>query len=268
MVASIFPELSRMSLDPALITLAHDMADAAGTVIRRYFRTPVGVDTKSDESPVTIADRETEAAMRALLAQRRPQDGILGEEHGRERLDAEYLWVIDPIDGTRAFITGMPLFGVLIGLMHRGKPVLGIIDQPILRERWLGVAGQPTTMNGKTIKTRPCPSLDKAFLYSTAPDMFKGADAVAYERVRSKVRQPRFGGDCYAYGLLTMGFADLVIEASLQPYDYCAVIPVVEGAGGVMSDWQGKALTIESDGRVVAAGDRAAHEAALKALAG
>lgn len=257
-----------MSLDPALIALANEMADAAGAVIRRYFRTPVGVDTKADDSPVTIADRETEAAMRALLARRRPGDGILGEEHGRERLDAEYLWVIDPIDGTKAFITGMPVFGTLIGLLHRGRAVLGVIDQPILGERWLGAAGVPTTMNGKAIRTRACPSLDKAFLYSTAPDMFKGADAVAYERVRGKVRQPRFGGDCYAYGLLTMGFADLVIEASLQPYDYCAVIPVVEGAGGVMTDWQGKALTIESDGRVVAAGDPAAHAQALAALAG
>ncbi|MGE0659494.1 MAG: histidinol-phosphatase [Reyranellaceae bacterium] len=257
-----------MSLDPALIALANEMADAAGAVIRRYFRTPVGVDVKADDSPVTIADRETEAAMRELLARKRPQDGILGEEHGRERLDAEYLWVIDPIDGTKAFITGMPVFGTLIGLLHRGRPVLGVIDQPILGERWLGAAGAPTTMNGKAIRTRACPSLDKAFLYSTAPDMFKGADAVAYERVRGKVRQPRFGGDCYAYGLLTMGFADLVIEASLQPYDYCAVIPVVEGAGGVMTDWQGKALTIESDGRVVAAGDPAAHAQALAALAG
>jgi inositol-phosphate phosphatase/L-galactose 1-phosphate phosphatase/histidinol-phosphatase len=257
-----------MSLDPALIALANDMADAAGSVIRRYFRTPVSVDTKADESPVTIADRETETAMRALIDKRRPQDGILGEEHGRQRLDAEYLWVIDPIDGTKAFITGMPVFGTLIGLLHRGKPVLGIIDQPILRERWLGIAGQATTMNAKPIATRPCPSLDKAFLYSTAPDMFKGDDAIAYERVKSKVRQPRFGGDCYAYGLLTMGFADLVIEASLQPYDYCAVIPVVEGAGGVITDWQGKTLTIDSDGRVVAAGDRAAHSAALQALAG
>ncbi len=257
-----------MSLDPALIALANEMAEAAGAVIRRYFRTPVGVDTKADDSPVTIADRETEAAMRELLARQRPQDGILGEEHGRERLDAEYLWVIDPIDGTKAFITGMPVFGTLIGLLHRGRPVLGVIDQPILGERWLGAAGAPTTMNGRPIRTRACPSLDKAFLYSTAPDMFKGADAVAYERVRAKVRQPRFGGDCYAYGLMTMGFADLVIEASLQPYDYCAVIPVVEGAGGIMTDWQGKALTIESDGRVVAAGDRAAHAAALAALAG
>lgn len=257
-----------MSLDPALIALANEMAQAAGSVIRRYFRTPVGVDTKADESPVTIADREAELAMRALLERQRPQDGVLGEEHGRERLEAEYVWVLDPIDGTKAFITGMPVFGTLIGLLHRGRPALGIIDQPISGERWLGLAGAVTTLNGQRLRTRPCPSLDKAFLYSTAPDMFKGDDAVAYERVRTRVRQPRFGGDCYAYGLVAMGFADLVIEASLQPYDYCAVIPVIEGAGGVMTDWQGKPLTIESDGRVVAAGDRAAHAAALQALAG
>ena len=256
-----------MSLDPALIALANEMVDVAGGVIRRYFRTPVGVDTKADESPVTIADRETEAAMRDLLAKRRPVDGIFGEEHGRERLDAEYVWVLDPIDGTKAFITGMPVFGILIGLLRRGRPVLGIIDQPITRERWLGVDGG-TTLNGAPVRVRPCPTLDKAFLYSTAPDMFRGDDAVAYERVREKVRQPRFGGDCYAYGLVALGFADLVIEASLQPYDWCAVVPVIEGAGGVMTDWQGKALSLESDGRVVAAGDRAAHAAALAALAG
>lgn len=257
-----------MSLDPALIAIANEMAEAAGSVIRRYFRTPVSVDAKADESPVTIADREAELAMRVLLQQKRPQDGILGEEHGRERLDADYVWVLDPIDGTKAFITGMPVFGTLIGLLHRGRPVLGIIDQPILRERWVGIAGEATIMNGRPVRTRPCPSLDKAFLYSTAPDMFKGENAVAYERVRAQVRQPRFGGDCYAYGLVAMGFADLVIEASLQPYDYCAVIPVIEGAGGVMTDWQGGRLSIESDGRVVAAGDPLAHAAALKVLAG
>lgn len=257
-----------MPIDPALVALANDLADAAGAVIRRYFRTPVGVDTKADDSPVTIADREAEEAMRAVLLAKRRQDGIYGEEHGGSQLDAEYVWVLDPIDGTKAFITGMPVFGTLIGLLRHGRPVLGIIDQPISRERWFGLEGAPTTLNGRTVTTRPCPSLDKAFLYSTAPDMFKGDDAVAYERVRRVVRQPRFGGDCYAYGLVAMGFADLVIESSLQPYDYCAVIPVVEGAGGVVTDWQGKRLGLHSDGRVVAAGDAATHRAALAALAG
>ncbi len=257
-----------MSVDTSLISLAHELAEAAGQVVRRYFRTPVGVDVKPDQSPVTIADRETEAVMRDLLAKRRPQDGIYGEEHGQERTDAEYVWVLDPIDGTRAFITGMPIFGILIGLLHHGRPVLGIIDQPILRERWLGVSGQGTRFNGQPVRTRACPSIDKAFLYSTAPDMFKGEDAARYEQLRSKVRQPRFGGDCYAYGLVALGLADLVVEAELKPYDYCAVVPVIEGAGGTMTDWQGKALDLASDGRVVAAGDKAAHAQALGLLTG
>jgi histidinol phosphatase-like enzyme (inositol monophosphatase family) len=255
-------------MDQTLIALAHELADAAGQVVRRYFRTPVGVDVKPDQSPVTIADRETEAAMRDLIARRRPQDGIYGEEHGQERTDAEFVWVLDPIDGTRAFITGMPIFGVLIGLLRQGKPVLGIIDQPILKERWLGIQGQGTTLNGQALATRSCPALDKAFLYSTAPDMFKGADAASYARLRDTVRQPRFGGDCYAYGLLALGLADLVVEASLQPYDYCAVVPVVEGAGGVMTDWRGAPLGLHSDGRVAAAGDRACHAQALALLGG
>ncbi len=253
-------------MDRTLISLAHELADAAGQVVRRYFRTPVGVDVKPDQSPVTIADRETEAAMRELIARRRPQDGIYGEEHGQERTDAEFVWVLDPIDGTRAFITGMPIFGVLIGLLRRGRPVLGIIDQPILKERWLGIEGQGTTLNGQRLASRSCPTVDKAFLYSTAPDMFQGADAPRYDRLRKAVRQPRFGGDCYAYGLLALGLADLVVEASLQPYDYCAVVPVVEGAGGIMTDWQGKALGLGSDGRVVAAGDRACHAQTLALL--
>jgi inositol-phosphate phosphatase/L-galactose 1-phosphate phosphatase/histidinol-phosphatase len=255
-------------MDSSLISLAHELAEAAGHVVRRYFRTPVGVDVKPDQSPVTIADRETEAVMRDLLARRRSQDGIYGEEHGSERTDAEYVWVLDPIDGTKAFITGMPIFGILIGLLHHGRPVLGVIDQPILRERWVGAAGQGTRFNGKPVQTRPCPSLDKAFLYSTAPEMFKGANAPGYDRLRAAVRQPRFGGDCYAYGLLALGLADLVVEAELQPYDYCAVVPVIEGAGGIMTDWHNQPLGLGSDGRVVAAGDRAAHGQALALLAG
>jgi histidinol phosphatase-like enzyme (inositol monophosphatase family) len=257
-----------MTVDTSLISLAHELAEAAGAVVRRYFRTPVGVDVKADQSPVTIADRETEAVMRDLLARRRPQDGIYGEEHGSERTDAEYVWVLDPIDGTRAFITGMPIFGILIGLLHRGRPAMGIIDQPILRERWLGATGQGTRFNGQPVKTRACPSVDKAFLYSTAPDMFKGPDAARYEKLRGKVRQPRFGGDCYAYGLVALGLADLVVEAELKPYDYCAVVPVIEGAGGVMTDWRGQPLGLTSDGRVVAAGDQAAHAEALGLLGG
>src|SRR5258708_5679881 len=160
------------SVPADLVALANRLADAARPIVARYFRTPVAIDDKTDQSPVTIADREAETAMRALLAQHVPAHGVWGEEHGAVRLDAEYLWVLDPIDGTKAFITGLPIFGTLIALLHRGKPVLGVIDQPILDERWLGVAGKRSTFNGKPIRVRACPALDHAYMYSTATLMF------------------------------------------------------------------------------------------------
>src|SRR3982750_3089029 len=157
----------RVSAD--FVALAHSLADAARPIVARYFRTPFTIDDKSDLSPVTIADREAETAMRAILTKQAPEHGIYGEEHGVERPDADYVWVLDPIDGTRAFVTGLPIFGTLIALLHRGVPVLGVIDQPILKERWLGVAGQTSTFNGQPITVRACPSLERAYMYSTAP---------------------------------------------------------------------------------------------------
>jgi inositol-phosphate phosphatase/L-galactose 1-phosphate phosphatase/histidinol-phosphatase len=253
---------------PEFVTLAQRMAEAAGLVARRYFRTPIAIDTKPDMSPVTIADREAEAAMRTLLADHAPGHGIYGEEMGVAHADAEWVWVLDPIDGTKAFITGKPSFGILIALLHRGTPVLGIIDQPILRERWLGVAGHGSTLNGQPIRVRDCAALDRAVLYATAPEMFKGADAAAWENIRRRVGLVRYGADCYAYGLLASGFVDLVVEASMQPYDYCALVPVVTGAGGAITDWHGGALGLTSEGRVLAAGDARMHAAALAVLTG
>jgi inositol-phosphate phosphatase/L-galactose 1-phosphate phosphatase/histidinol-phosphatase len=225
------------------------------------------IDDKPDLSPVTIADREAEIAMRRLISARFPDHGIIGEEFGREREDAEFVWVLDPIDGTKSFISGVPLFGTLIALARGGRPIVGIIDQPISRERWVGAAGRPTLFNGAPIRCRPCPSLAAATLFATSPDMFVGSDKAAFERVAAAAKLVRFGADCYAYGLLAHGFIDLVIEASLKPYDFTAMLPVVEGAGGVASDWRGSQLTVASDGRVVVAGDRRTHEAALELLA-
>ncbi|HEX7967716.1 MAG TPA: histidinol-phosphatase [Stellaceae bacterium] len=241
---------------PSQLALAEALADAAGAVIRGYFRQKIAVDDKSDLTPVTIADREAEAAMRGIIAERFPEHGIIGEEHGRARPDADHVWVLDPIDGTKSFISGIPLFGTLIALVHRGRPVLGVIDQPILRERWLGAAGRATTLNGAPVRTRPCASLGAATLFSTAPEiMFKGADAQGFAQLRGAVKLARNGADCYAYAQLASGFIDLVVEAGLKPYDYCALVPVIEGAGGVITDWQGRALDLGSDGRVIAAGD-------------
>ena len=251
-----------------LLAFASQLADAAGEVIRPYFRKPLVVSDKADLSPVTAADRAAEETMRRLIEARFPGHGILGEEFGRVREDAEFAWVLDPIDGTKSFISGIPLFGTLIALTREGRPILGIIDQPISRERWVGAAGRPTTLNGAPIGCRACPSLAVATLFATTPDMFKGEDAAAFARVSAAVKLVRFGADCYAYGLLAAGFVDLVLEASLKPYDFCAMVPVVEGAGGVATDWRGAGLDLASDGRILIAGARRAHEAALALLAG
>jgi inositol-phosphate phosphatase/L-galactose 1-phosphate phosphatase/histidinol-phosphatase len=253
-------------VDPRLVRLANELADAARPIAARYFRTGVAVDDKTDQSPVTIADREAETAMREILDKHVPQHGVFGEEHGAVRTDAEYVWVLDPIDGTKAFITGLPLFGTLIGLFHRGKPVLGVIDQPILKERWLGVEGERSTLNGQPIRVRACRDLDQAYLYSTSPGMFPGAYAKPHEALTEKVKLFRWGGDCYAYGLLAAGHVDLVVEASLKLYDYAALIPVITGAGGTITDWKGKPLDMNSDGSVIAAGDAAVHRAAMRVL--
>ena len=248
--------------------LAERLADAAGAVARRYFRTPMEVERKADESPVTRADREAEAAMRALIAAAYPEHGIIGEEHPDVRRGADYLWVLDPIDGTKAFISGKPSFGVLVALLHGGVPVLGVIDQPVTRERWVGIDGAGASLNGAATRTRPCAGVARAMLYATSPEMFQGAHAAAFARVRDAAQFTRYGADCYAYGLLASGYVDLVVEASLRVHDYCALVPVIRNAGGIMSDWDGQALGLESDGRVIAAGDGHTYREALGLLGG
>ncbi|WP_421995098.1 histidinol-phosphatase [Reyranella sp.] len=256
------------SVPAELVALAHRLADAARPIAARYFRTGVTIDDKTDASPVTIADREAETAMRALLDEHVPQHGVFGEEHGAVRTDAEYVWVLDPIDGTKAFITGLPIFGTLIALLHRGRPVLGVIDQPILQERWLGVDGAASTFNGRPIRVRACASLDHAYMYSTAPIMFPGALAARHEALTRRVKLFRWGGDCYAYGLLASGHLDLVVENTLKLYDFAALVPVVRGAGGLITDWAGRELDMNSDGSVLAAGDAAVHRLAREVLSG
>jgi histidinol-phosphatase len=248
------------------LALALRLADAAGEAIRPYFRQPLAVDDKPDLSPVTAADRAAEQIMRSLIENRFPEHGIIGEEFGRVRDNVDFVWVLDPIDGTKSFISGVPLFGTLIALTRDQRPILGIIDQPILHERWVGFAGRPTTLNGAAVHCRVCPELAAATLFATAPEMFKEPDAAAFARVSRAAKLTRFGADCYAYGLLASGFIDLVLEASLKPYDFCAMVPIVEGAGGVATDWRGAALDLDSDGRVLVAGDRRAHRTALDLL--
>ena len=259
-----------MTISPSseFISFAHHLAETAGSVIRPHFRQPVTVDDKPDQSPVTIADREAERAMRAAIAAAYPEHGILGEEMGAERADADYVWVLDPIDGTKSFITGSTMFGTLIALTHRGRPILGMIDQPVTGERWFGVAGQATTMNGAPIRSRACREIAQAMMYSYGIECFEGDQGAAFRRIGDRVKFRRFSGDCYVYGLLAMGFIDLVVEDTMNPWDYCALVPIVEGAGGRITDWHGRPLHLASDGNVLASGDPALHAKALELLRG
>ncbi len=245
------------------IALARRLADAAGQAIRPYYRAAFAMETKADASPVTQADRAAEAAIRAILEAERPHDGIIGEEYGSVREGAERVWVLDPIDGTRSFIAGRPIFGTLIALLEGGQPMLGVIDQPITRERWIGAHGRVTTLNEGPVRTRACRSLADAHLATTGPGYFPGDAKAAFDRVATLARDVLWGGDCYNYALLAAGHLDLVIEAGLQLYDLAALVPVVEGAGGLMRDWKGNALTADSDGKVIAAGDAALVNEAL-----
>jgi len=248
------------------VAFAETLADAAGAVIRRYFRKPFAVEAKSDASPVTIADREAEQAMRALILEAYPDHGVIGEEFGVTHPDAALTWILDPIDGTGSFVTGKPIFGTLIALWRNGAPLLGIIDQPISGERWVGAIGHGTTLNGAPVRVRACAALDEAALDATDPSMF--TDEPTFDTLLGQVASNRWGSDCYAYALLASGHVDLVVERGLKLWDYATLVPVIEEAGGLITDWQGKPLRPGASGHVLAAGDARVHKQAKAVLAG
>ena len=262
----------------ACIALLHRLADRSGEIALQHFRKQITVDAKGDNTPVTIADREAESAMREIIRLEFPDHGIIGEEHGRERADAEWLWILDPIDGTKSFINGVPLFGTLIGLWQRNstgvaQPVLGCINHPALRERWVGGAGHPTKFNGMDSNSRPCETLAKASLYYTAATLFTPSEAKPFMRVANAVKQARAGGtDCYHYAMVASGWTDIAIESGLKLHDYAAITPVLQGAGARVSDWNGIPLTLESEttvnGQVLACGDARLHHEAIYLLQG
>ena len=254
----------------ALIAAAEAAADVAAAVVRPFFRSGLAASQKSDRSPVTIADRTAEQAMRAVLSERFPDHGILGEEFGLQNPDAPYRWVLDPIDGTRAFITGRPLFGTLIGLLDGDKPVLGVIDQPVTGERWLGFSGRPAVFRGPfggVAGCRVCPDLASAELSCTSPEML-GPLTPRWEKLAAAAGRVTYGGDCYAYGLLALGQIDVIAEADLKIWDWAALLPVIEGAGGRMTDWAGQDLRPGSAGDVVAVGNPALLPEVLGLLRG
>jgi len=265
------PRVSDPTVDPELETFAHALADAAGVAALRYFRAGIDVEQKDDASPVTRADREAETAMRALIASTYPEHGIMGEEHGSERLDADLVWVLDPIDGTRAFVNGIPLFATLIALVRDGAPILGLNAYPALGERWLGVRGKPTRHwygpnESGVVRARTCPSLADARLCTTSPDMFDAADAQRYAKLKDAVRDTRFGTDAWAYAMVASGQTDMAAESGMQPYDYLSHAVVIAGAGGTITDWAGRPLRMDSPGSVLAAGDAERHAEALALL--
>lgn len=250
------------------IVLIQRLANAADAAVKPYFRAQTAIEQKADLSPVTAADRKAERVIRDMLRSDRPTDGIYGEEYGISRGQSGRVWVVDPIDGTRSFVAGRPLYGTLIGLIEDGKPILGLISAGAAGDRWLGcTVGQPqTTLNGKRVTVRPCASLREARAASTHPAAFTAAGHAGFQRVARSVADMLFGGDCHNYGLVASGHLDLVMEENLKPYDWAALVPVVQGAGGVITDWAGKPLRLESEGRVLAAGDARVHAQAMERI--
>ncbi|WP_438277377.1 histidinol-phosphatase [Nitrobacter sp.] len=247
------------------------LATAAGETILPFFRTSLlGVENKCDArgfDPVTEADRAAEAVMRRMIKASFPQHGIVGEEFGNQNEDAEYVWMLDPIDGTKSFIAGFPIWGTLIALLHRGMPVYGMMHQPYIGERFSGdnrSASYQGPSNGRKLAVRRCASLKEATSFTTSPLLMNADDRAAFGKVEAEVRLTRYGGDCYSYCMLAAGHLDLVIETELKPYDIAALIPIITGAGGVITTWEGEPA--QGGGRVVAAGDPRVHEAALTLL--
>src|SRR5258707_866697 len=255
------------------LAFAHRLADATGELIRPYFRKRIEVADKGSAGfydPVTEADRRAEETIRELIRMHYPHDGILGEEFGEVPGTSLYRWVLDPIDGTRAFIAGQPLRGQLLALEHQGRAVLGVLDQPFLRERFVGTEGQTLFSHAggtSKLRTRSCPAFSDAVICTTHPMLhFREKEREQYFRIERACRLSRYGGDCYAYALIAMGFVDLVIETDLKRWDVAAIIPIIEGAGGVVSDWNGDSVT--DGGNIVAAGDARVHAQAVKMLRG
>jgi len=245
------------------------LAAASGDTILPFFRTALTVENKKAAGfdPVTAADRAAENAMRALIRNSFPAHGILGEEYESERADAEYVWVLDPIDGTKSFISGMVAWGTLIGLMRFGEPVFGMMHQPFTRERFSGDGGAARyrgPAGDRDLRVRPCESLRDAVLFTTSPLLMNEADRAVFRRVENEVKLSRYGGDCYAYCMLAAGQIDLIIETELKAHDIVALIPIIIGAGGIVTTWENGPA--QGGGRVVVAGDRRVHQAALAML--
>ena len=250
------------------LAFSHELANASGTILREAMVEPPIVDVKSSASPyVTEIDRGIEMRLRDMIADAYPDHGISGEEFGNVNTDAEFVWTLDPIDGTAQFVAGIPVFGTLIGLAHRGRPFVGIIDHPATGERWAGVARVMAEKNGSPIRTRPCASLGNAHGTCSSPDFMNAEELARFTRLKRELRYVQYGASCYAYGVLASGRTDLAVDAGLSAHDVFASIAVIEGAGGAVSDWEGRSIRLGSTGQIVAAGDDSCRRSALEFLA-
>jgi histidinol phosphatase-like enzyme (inositol monophosphatase family) len=251
-----------------LIAFSELLADEARAILRETAAAPSDIEYKADASPVTDLDRRIEARMRELIDDRYPNHGILGEEHGSRDLDAELVWVLDPIDGTAPFIAGIPVYGTLIGLARDGRPFLGVIDHPATDDRWVGLSGSFARHNGSAVRTRNCQRMEDAFATNSNPDYLNEQERNQFTALKSRVRYMQYGGSCYAYAMLASGRTDIGLDAAFDPFDVFAPAAVIEGAGGIVTDWSGKCIDLEWRGQILAAGCAKMHEQALSVLAG
>ena len=247
---------------------AESLAEAARGLLRAAHQNATQGTAKGDGSPVTAVDQAVEDRIRAMIAEAYPDHGIVGEERGASSPGQSFVWVIDPIDGTLPFLAGIPVFGTLIALLRDGLPVLGVIDMPVTGERWIGREGRPTTRNGGPVRVRACDELAAALLSTSNPDFYGAADNRALQRLKAATRWTVYGGSCLAYAQIASGRIDLGIDVGFDPFDYLALVPVITGAGGVISDWDGQPLTLGSGDRIVAAGDPRSQARALEILGG
>jgi histidinol phosphatase-like enzyme (inositol monophosphatase family) len=242
------------------------MADASGELIRTEQLKAFDLQIKDDGSPVTSVDKAAEMSIRDIIAELHPDHGIIGEEHPPSAADSEFVWAIDPIDGTLPFLAGFPVFGTLIALLHNGVPVLGVIDMPMTRERWIGGSNLPSTHNGKPVRTRACENLAAALMSTSNPDFYDDSTVPALKRMQQVTRLSVYGGSCMAYAQIASGRIDVGIDVQFDVFDYLALVPIINGAGGIITDWNGDALDIKSGDRFIAAGDERTHAEALQVL--
>ncbi len=254
-----------------MLDFANHLADLSEGIAKKYFRIDNGEIAKDDDSPVTKADREIEKIIREKIAEKFPSHGIIGEEYGIKKADSDFTWILDPIDGTSSFIIGRALFGTLIALTYKGKSILGIMNQPIVGERWIGIDGQGSWFNGKKNKTRNCTEISDAVMCASSSHHFNNGDEETLKKISALTKYQRlggiiYGGDCYSYASLASGFVDIVIDPGLKVYDYAALLPIIEMAGGIVTDWRGKDLELKSNVKLIACGNKELHQKVLKIL--